>query len=739
MRQGKTLIIMQYIAKRTTLLMAGALLIGVIANSFQSTKAEENQTMMRGNEGSLSITLNNSGPCSAFNVVNNSLNIDVISGGIASNCFAVAASTTSAAGYTLDIAGSDELKTNDNLVIKPTTGTMENPTTFASPHTGGVWGFAISNDQIYGLDLGFDTSYQVLASNNTTNTARYAAVPTIPTAFSQTSAPNTTPDIYNIFLAVATGQNIPTGEYSGVVTVSGFMNAMPVFDCNAPDTSFDTGCTDNNVSVVMPTGMVGVRYTGSPNAPEWTVSGPTDPLWYHYTNKEWANAVTFETPTNRNLPVGTVLNQAQLDDILGYWVYIPRFEYRLINTGFDGESHCGPDNLQHCPQAFDVRFVSNLEPVRIGIQIGDWHTHPAFMIDMNGDGGIDGDNENVAGLWMAKYEASLDQGFGANCIVAGEAGCNVTLNPNGARASTFVPMVSPWTNINLLNIHQNAQNIPAMHGIAYSNQLEFIVNGLTNASWGAAAYLSQSLYGLCTNQYCSRDGTRLTTADGPNMQKIHNNGHYNNWGASLTENIPIFITGCGPNGTVQNPTDIHYNTANCAGRAWHTEIGMLASSNHNATGIFDLAGGVMEHTFSARARDYDIETFSNWLESGFDDNNFNFNRFSDLMYFDIDFRQCPNCFDDRAIQFGSFAGLSYYFGLALAETIAHGADPSNWAGDWNGGWGRDVSIAPSDRFTAWFTRGGEATTWSTSGVFAFHPSKGEPFPTIGWRAVIAGS
>jgi hypothetical protein len=727
--KGVGLRIAQRVAGATLLVAGFTIMIGLITNNFRYAKAEETTIAAQMADGSLFITLNNSGPCSGFDAANNRLDIDVISGGIASDCFTVAASTDSRAGYTLTIAGSDELKANDNLAIQPTTGTMENPTNFASQSVGGAWGFAIPKGQIHGLELGFDNSYQVLARNNTTNEARFAAVPATPTPFSITDAPNTTLDAYNVFFAVATGQNMPTGDYSGVVNISGFMNTVPVYDCNNPSTSFATGCTDHNISVVMSNGMIGVRYTGEPGAPEWTVSGPTDPLWYHYTNKEWANAVTFRTPANRNLPVGTVLNEEQLDDILGYWVYIPRFEYRLINTGFDGVSHCGSNNPQFCPQAFDVKFVRRDAPIQYGTQIGDWHTHPAFMIDMNGDGVIDGDNEQVAGLWMAKYEASLQRGDDTSCLLSW-GGCSITLEPDGTRAATFVPFAVPWGNVDLLSIHQNAQNIPYMHGITYSSQDNFIVNGLTNASWGAAVYLSQSLYGVCTNRYCSWDGSQLLTADGPNMQKIYNNG-YHIWDTVVS--MHRLRTGCGPAGTVSAPLDTTHDS--CSASAWYTEVGMLASSNHNPTGIFDLAGGIAENTFSARASDVDSDTFTNWRETGLDETNFNFNRFSDILYFYSDFAHCDFCIDDQPIKNGALAGSSYYLGLALAETVAESVDPF----DMIGGWGGDQSVTPNNRWTVWFLRGGFAGDGGLAGAFNFSGSADGIAAFFGWRAVIAGS
>ncbi len=190
----------------------------------------------------------------------------------------------------------------------------------------------------------------------------------------------------------AAGNNSATGTYTGTVVFSAVGNAAAMADCANIATGFTSGCTDNNVTVRMPSqataggaynpatgGMVPVIFNdhdSNPNtAPQVVVKATTDADWYNYAQKQWANAVTFSTAANRTLASGTVLSQAQINDIIGYWTYVPRYEYRLINTGFDGVSTCGVNNPQFCPQAFEIRFVNTTVATKVGTAIGDWHSH----------------------------------------------------------------------------------------------------------------------------------------------------------------------------------------------------------------------------------------------------------------------------------------------------------------------------------------------------------------------------
>ena len=180
--------------------------------------------------GSVSLTV---GECSitsteqsAYDTLNSKLNINVLADSIASNCLGVSVTSSSQWGYTMTLAGSNP--TLGNQVIGSTDGTIESPTLLTRGLTNSVWGFAIPSSQVSTVTNGFDTSYDILGPTNKTNTSLYAQVPSTATPISQTNTLNTTPNSYDIFFAVASGAYVPTGTYTGTVTISVMGNAAPV-------------------------------------------------------------------------------------------------------------------------------------------------------------------------------------------------------------------------------------------------------------------------------------------------------------------------------------------------------------------------------------------------------------------------------------------------------------------------------------------------------------------------------
>ncbi|MCL2038679.1 hypothetical protein FWG86_02145 [Candidatus Saccharibacteria bacterium] len=216
-----------------TLAVAGFVVAsGAIVGNIRLSRAQDTKVVASFGSGSLQLT---DSPCGvspnqpAYDSANNILSLYGLAGSIVSNCLNITADTNSTWGYTLTIAGPNHGNlTLANVALDPISGTIASPTVFASQSTGGAWGFAIPSDQMLGVVNGFDANYDVLAPTNTTNTANYAAVPTTATPFSITTEANVAPDSYDIFFAAAAGAYMPTGSYTGVITISGVGNAKPV-------------------------------------------------------------------------------------------------------------------------------------------------------------------------------------------------------------------------------------------------------------------------------------------------------------------------------------------------------------------------------------------------------------------------------------------------------------------------------------------------------------------------------
>ena len=85
---------------------------------------------------------------------------------------------------------------------------------------------------------------------------------------------------------------------------------------------------------VLDDGMIPVVFDTSNGTVIKTISS-SDRSWYDYDNQEWANAVLVkesgtQTRTYYKENPGVEVNQS---DILAYYVWIPRYKYKIWETG----------------------------------------------------------------------------------------------------------------------------------------------------------------------------------------------------------------------------------------------------------------------------------------------------------------------------------------------------------------------------------------------------------------------
>ena len=249
-----------------------------------------------------------------------------------------------------------------------------------------------------------------------------------------------------------------------------------------------------------------------------------DYRWYSYTSTGeykgmWANAVTVKD-TNRqtylNAEPGTTIS---MDDINTMWVWIPRFN-AVTPSNYNGGTK---DN----PGAIDVSFVKQNERAIDAFTFG---------------------NKELSGFWYGKFEVG-----GTHASSCTNETCNV---------SNIV--VKP--NMTSLRSKKVSSYFFASRSMEQPNNSFGFINSEVdthmskNNEWGAVAYLTQSIYGRCT------DSTTCTEVG------INNNGSY--------------ITGYGaPAGSKYNDTNGAYNTS----------LGKEASTTKNIYGIYDMSGGAYEY------------------------------------------------------------------------------------------------------------------------------------------------
>ena len=212
----------------------------------------------------------------------------------------------------------------------------------------------------------------------------------------------------------------------------------------------------------------------------------------------------------RSENVGTTIKN---EHISSYYVWIPRFKYKLWNvTGTKGI-----DSYNAYKQGIDIIFEKDNESsgvIRCQNNIcysdellitkvtnndnGKYYTHPAFT---NG-------KEELSGIWVSKYEISTNN---TSCKNGNEPEC---LSNNLKIESK--PGNNAWRNNYLSYFYQNIKSLDQ------NNNYHVI----KNTEWGALAYLSHSNYGLCENNTCKSIGTNKTYISGAEIADSTTNNMY---------------------------------------------------------------------------------------------------------------------------------------------------------------------------------------------------------------------
>ena len=231
-----------------------------------------------------------------------------------------------------------------------------------------------------------------------------------------------------------------------------------------------------------------------------------------------------------------------IDEVDSYFVWIPRYAYRIIyfSSQDTKDAYLTNGDTSGIIGYSDSRGIVDKDGKKVdgvasttSLNVGDYfRVHPAFMNDSENNYENGGWNEDLAGIWVGKYESSHS---------------DATSSSSGSETTIKVqPGVRSWGNREIGDMYIYAK--------AYSTNLNSHM--LKNSEWGAVAYLTESKYG--------RNGTEVT---------INNSISY--------------ITG-----SAENSVDAEKDDGTTS-EYWSTQ-GVLASSTGNVTGIYDLSGGSVE-------------------------------------------------------------------------------------------------------------------------------------------------
>jgi type IV pilus assembly protein PilA len=256
----------------------------------------------------------------------------------------------------------------------------------------------------------------------------------------------------------------------------------------------------------------------------WETVGNTK--WYDYDNKEWANAVIVKDYTKyKDLDAGVEVLE---DDIVAYFVWIPRYSYTIQTKNEAGETTYGYNSTDIAnPGAIDIKFINkritdNGIANYSGNEPSNYRTSDAFWHDYDNDG-IKEDNEQVSGIWIGKFENGIVNN--SLCAIDSNfANCNKIHNANDiVIKSNYVSL----RNIKVGNHYSTSVNFGKHHNLDYETRM------IKASDWGSVLYLSQSIHGRCKNkENCMEiernDNSNFRTGDGD---------YKNNLNQSTTGNI----------------------------------------------------------------------------------------------------------------------------------------------------------------------------------------------------------
>ena len=512
---------------------------------------------------------------------------------------------------------------------------------------------------------------------------------------------------------------------------------------DAEETSSDTmnqsfslslnGSCMNNVPASKPDikdGMIPVVI--SSNGITSTVS-ENDASWYNYNNQEWANMVLVSDSSRSTYQntSGVVVSE---EDILAYYVWIPRYKYRipevkcstLTNPTYEEYPSCYVYVLSDSDKTLLINWVHayaqsagftsyTLEEattdVNNALQTGTFsnaslgiEVTTSQLIDMYNQNNSDNQitytmefssSNNYTGpreIDIIYEDKSTNKSLGdaVNTYYTHPAFTFGDMEVNGIWVGKFetggtatAPLIKP--NISSLR----SQTVSAEFTTAqifgtstYGMTSNVDAHMMKNSEWGAVAYLSHSRYGVNREVYINNSTEFYTGRSGGNVPGFTPiNGTYTDQTLTTQYNKYGFYTWDG--------YLLEYNTNTKSGIH---DINKVASTTGNITGVYDMAGGSVE---------YVMGNYNNTIgDSGF-------TTLPDRKYYDK--------YTTTNLRTACNGGICYGHGLS---------EVSNWYGDYFN------LVNASD---PWFLRGGDYGNGSSAGSF-FFDNYGSGNADKGWSA-----
>ena len=378
-----------------------------------------------------------------------------------------------------------------------------------------------------------------------------------------------------------------------------------------------------NVRPVVNEGLIPVVFdttagtTSVKNGTKVKTIGKNDSNWYNYSEKKWANAVLV-TNTSRSKYLNTSGVTVSEPDILGYFVWIPRYRYKIWTTGL---SSSGKE------QEIDIIFEGKNETKAVATQTGGYYTHPAFTFG----------NTELDGFWIGKFETG---GTANEPKVKPDIRALVSQNISTQFA----------TALKFAGGTQSGSTVTFNGNSTYGLTSKTDSHMLKNSEWGAVAYLSHSKYGANREVYINNSSGLYTGRSGGNVSgSTPINGTYTDQTSTTQYNSYGFYTWDG--------YLLNYNTNT---RSSTRILEKVASTTGNIYGVYDMSGGAYE---------YVMGNFANTIgHSGF-------TTLPDSKYYDV---YSSNIFTGTSTTNINFCTLATCGGHALNETAGWYSDSSRF-------------------------------------------------------------
>ena len=441
-----------------------------------------------------------------------------------------------------------------------------------------------------------------------------------------------------------------------------------------------------------------------------------DNNWYNYNDKEWANVVLVNN-NSRSKYLNTTGVTVNEDDILAYYVWIPRYSYRIpavscstiSNPTYDDYPSCYSYVLSDSDKTSLINWWQSYAAENLGSYTLEQATQDVNTGMKNGSFTVAGVGEvlftNVIGFYNEENDPDITYTieFNSSNNFTGPREIDIVFEnktatkQNGDAIDTYhthpaftfgnTELNGIWVGkfettgtVNTPTIKPNVQSLRNQNistQFATSQKLGTSTYGSTskvdahmmkNSEWGAVAYLSHSKYG--TNK------------------EIRINNYYNNG----------FLTGCGAN--TENEDE-----SNTCGIVYGKDTSYPQSTTGNVTGIFDMSGGAWEYVMG-----YYSGASTTWGATS----NANYAGFSS--------KPASKYFDDYTTTNPLTAcNGEICYGHALSET-------SNWYNDY---------AYFVDAEYPWFTRGGNAYDGAAAGAFGFGGGNGDASDAYSFRVVLS--